>query len=493
MSQGVGVISVSCGSSHSAAVVANGEADSIVFTWGRGEDGQLGLGDATEHATPQVVQYLLKQGVSSIHCGAEYTVCYSKSRRQVWSWGWADFGRLGHGDLGDVFVPRPISFFAGMPVAEVACGDTHTLVLTESGELYAFGRNQAGQLGLGHSEDQLTPQLVGALSGQRVASIACGAEHSVASTSTGQVYAWGWGRYGNLGDGHRDDRLLPTRVCGLEGAVAARVNCGWRHSVVVTDAGLLYSFGWSKYGQLGHGDMTDRLTPTLVEALRGRVVVSVAGGWRHTVAVDSEGVLYGWGWNKFGQLGLGDTNDRCSPTVVSIPPATTTSAAAAASDGSAAAGASSAAPKVTLLASGWRHTLAATADGAVYAWGRGVNGQLGIGEEEDRCHPAELTSLCAGHADMAALLARATAAAAACSPGRGYVAPADRYAVVPGAGGAMAGFPSSGDDGDAVVPDVVMVDGVVVPDRPAMPPPPPRQPHSAPNGDQHGVAKKTRL
>lgn len=72
-----------------------------------------------------------------------------------------DFGRLGHGECGDVFVPRPIEFFEGRRVAAVACGDTHTLVVTEGdGALYTFGRNQNGQLGLGHTHDCLSPQPV---------------------------------------------------------------------------------------------------------------------------------------------------------------------------------------------------------------------------------------------------------------------------------------------------------------------------------------------
>lgn len=74
-----------------------------------------------------------------------------------------DFGRLGHGDCNDVFVPRPIEFFSGRLVNRVACGDTHTLVVAGDGQLFTFGRNQNGQLGLGHTNDCLSPQLVESL------------------------------------------------------------------------------------------------------------------------------------------------------------------------------------------------------------------------------------------------------------------------------------------------------------------------------------------
>lgn len=90
--------------------------------------------------------------------------------------------------------------------------------------------------------------------GKAVTSVAAGAEHSVVATAQGEVYAWGWGRYGNLGDGERHDRHTPTAVLGLDGVHVAKVACGWRHSAAVSDNGRLYTFGWSKYGQLGHGD-----------------------------------------------------------------------------------------------------------------------------------------------------------------------------------------------------------------------------------------------
>ena len=92
------------------------------------------------------------------------------------------------------------------------------------------------------------------LQGSTVASVAAGAEHSVIATCTGQVFAWGWGRYGNLGDDDRQDRHAPTPVHGLAAVKVASVACGWRHSLALTCDGRLYTFGWSKYGQLGHGD-----------------------------------------------------------------------------------------------------------------------------------------------------------------------------------------------------------------------------------------------
>ncbi|KAB5514141.1 hypothetical protein DKX38_028047 [Salix brachista] len=76
------------------------------------------------------------------------------------------------------------------------------------------------------------------------------------------------------------------------------VACGWRHTISVSSSGGLYTYGWSKYGQLGHGDFEDHLTPHKVEALRGSSISLISGGWRHTMALTSDGNLFGWGWNK---------------------------------------------------------------------------------------------------------------------------------------------------------------------------------------------------
>lgn len=135
----------------------------MVLSWGRGEDGQLGHGDAEDRQEPQAVFSLLHRGATSVHCGAEYSMAVAGGDKQVYSWGWGDFGRLGTGDVKDVFIPCPLPALAGRRVASVACGDTHTLVATAEGQLFAFGRNQNGQCGLGSIQDCLEPQLVTAL------------------------------------------------------------------------------------------------------------------------------------------------------------------------------------------------------------------------------------------------------------------------------------------------------------------------------------------
>ncbi len=166
---------------------------------------------------------------------------------------------------------------------------------------------------------------------------------------------------------------------------------------------------------------SDRLVPTQVAALASVAVRCVAGGWRHSAAVTTDGAIYAWGWNKFGQLGLGDALDRTAPAQLPGLP-----------------------QPVRTLSCGWRHTVAITESAEVYSWGRGVSGQLGHGDEADVHSPKRLEALCAG------TLTRGGIAATATTPGE-YVAPADRYAVVPGEPGCS----SCGGANGAAVPSAV--------------------------------------
>ena len=397
----VRVASISCGSSHSLALLSTADG-TVVASWGRGEDGQLGHGDAEERQKPQAIYSLLGAKISSVHCGAEYSVAMSAATNHIHAFGWGDFGRLGSGDCRDSFVPTPIQGLSNKTVTSISCGDTHTLVATAEGELYSFGRNSSGQLGLNSTDDALLPQRVEALAGKVVSKVACGAEHSVVLTDNGDVYCFGWGRFGNIGDGHRDDRHVPVKVAALEGVKITQVACGWRHTLAVDDGGILHTWGWNKYGQLGFPDLQDQVYPKRMDSLN--TVKLVAGGWHHTLAVDSAGKLFSFGWNKFGQLGLGHNEDVSSPEHVD------------------AFGGES----IVLVSSGWRHNLAVTDRGRLFSWGRGVDGQLGLSSAEDKNYPTEIVELSAPTVDVEAIMKEA-------HPVVMYAIPtvSDRYAVVP--------------------------------------------------------------
>ncbi|XP_075493965.1 ultraviolet-B receptor UVR8-like [Primulina tabacum] len=396
-----GVLLISAGASHSVAVLAG----NAVCSWGRGEDGQLGHGDADDRFSPTHLTGLDGKEIVSVSCGADHTTAYSESQKQVYSWGWGDFGRLGHGNSSDLFSPQPVKALQGLQIKQIACGDTHCLAVTMDGEVQSWGRNQNGQLGIGNTEDSLVPRKIETFQGISVKMVAAGAEHTAAVTEDGGLYGWGWGRYGNLGLGDRDDRLLPGIVSSVKGEKMVLVACGWRHTISVSSSGNLYTYGWSKYGQLGHGDFEDHLIPHKLESLSGNCISQISGGWRHTMALATDGKLYGWGWNKFGQLGVGDNIDQCSPVQVTFPLD----------------------QKVEKISCGWRHTLAVTEWQNVFSWGRGTNGQLGHGDSVDLNVPKIIVAFSRdGSGGQHIDISKADA-----SSEKSSVSRAERYAVVP--------------------------------------------------------------
>ncbi|CAI5480586.1 unnamed protein product [Closterium sp. Yama58-4] len=406
------VVAISAGASHTVALLS----DDRVCAWGRGEDGQLGLGSAEEQLEPTEVAALAGKRVSALACGADHTTAYSEDSQTLWSWGWGDFGRLGHGHSSDVFLPHAVASLCGRPIKHIACGDCHCIAVDANGTAFSWGRNQNGQLGLGTLDDALLPTHITALAGVPLRMVAAGAEHTAAAAEDGRLYGWGWGRYGNLGLGDRLDRKLPEQVTAIESERIAQVACGWRHTIAVNEEGRLFTYGWSKYGQLGHGDFQDHLTPSPVPAMQDKRIVQVSGGWRHSVALDADGVVYAWGWNRFGQVGVGNSEDQCSPQRIE-----------------------SISERVVAVACGWRHTVVLSEGGNVYSWGRATSGQLGHGDTTDRNLPKRVEAISAdgdrcrhisgpGGRKDAAAAAHAEVPDAAAT----WVSPAERYAVVPG-------------------------------------------------------------
>ncbi|CAM6128535.1 unnamed protein product [Calypogeia fissa] len=265
--------------------------------------------------------------------------------------------------MDDNVISRPwlVSLAAGVSITSVAAGGRHTLALSDTGQVWGWGYGEEGQLGLGSRVGLMpTPQLIQCLEapllnsngssiqkessnvsvailGNRVTRIACGGRHSAVLTDSGAVMSFGWGLYGQCGQGSTEDQLSPVHVSALGGIKVARLAAGLWHTAFVTDEGDVYTNGGNQFGQLGTlGDQAEML-PTLVDAplLENECAVSVSCGARHTAILTDKGKLFCWGWNKYGQLGTGDSVDRDTPVEVPLDNAVASS-----------------------LACGWWHTLA---------------------------------------------------------------------------------------------------------------------------------------
>lgn len=343
----------------------------MMYSWGRGEDGQLGLGDTSDQYKPVPVDVLKDKGVVQICCGSGHTVVLT-GEGEVYTWGRGDDGRLGHGDNGWKYVPRVVEALRGKNIVQVTCGSYHTAAITDAGELYSWGGGMYGKLGHGNESGHSRPCLVDALKGVVLTQIACGSRHTIALSDAYEVYTWGDQENGVAGHGETEGhQYLPRKVAALAGKETIQVAaCGF-HTSALTSSGRVYTWGEGKFGRLGHGDERNKSVPTMIEALSHVKVTQVACGGFHSAATTESGALMTWGGGEHGQLGHGDKVNKTTPYTVS-----------ALAD-----------QVLIMITCGWSHTAALTDDGTVYTWGNGDHGKLGYGDTQKVTVPRVVEAL----------------------------------------------------------------------------------------------------
>ena len=276
-------------------------------------------------------------------------------------------GLLGHGEgvtrlNTPTRLPSPLG---GERAVSVSAGAFHNLALTGSGAIWSWGQGGLGALGHGDDdddddeEDKCQPNKLEAFAESRVVAVSAAWEHSLAITADGAVWSWGWG--GKLGHGNRQYQLLPKKVEAFAGQRVLAVSAGDNHNLAITADGAVWSWGYGGSGKLGHGDEQNQLLPKKIEALAGRRVVAVSAGERHSLTLTADGAVWSWGGGGWGQLGHGDWQHQLLPKKVET---------------------FSAGQRVVAVSAEGSHSLAITADGAVWSWGNGGNGRLGHGDQQ---------------------------------------------------------------------------------------------------------------
>lgn len=187
------------------------------------------------------------------------------------------------------------------PFADLAAGGDHALALDADGRVWAWGRNDAGQLGDGTVEERATPVRVAFPDGVAVRAVFAGTDHSLALDADGALWAWGDNRYGALGDGSAEDRRTPVRVRAPEGvAFVAAVGGSWVTIALDAD-GRVWAWGDNVFGQLGDGGDEERARPERV-ALPADLAVASIDGYDSFFAIGTDGALWGWGANYGGEV-----------------------------------------------------------------------------------------------------------------------------------------------------------------------------------------------
>uniref|UniRef100_J3S1J2 Putative E3 ubiquitin-protein ligase HERC4-like n=1 Tax=Crotalus adamanteus TaxID=8729 RepID=J3S1J2_CROAD len=288
-------------------------------------------------------------------------------------WGNASFGQLGLGGIDEEIVlePRRCSFFVNKKVQDVGCGLRHTVFVLDDGTVYTCGCNDLGQLG--HEKSRKRPEQVGALDAQNIVTVSCGEAHTLALNDKGQVYAWGFAVDGQLGlSGTEEYTRVPRNIKSLSDIQIVQVACGYFHSLALSKGSEVFSWGQNKYGQLGLGyEYKKQASPQIIKSLLGIPFAQIAAGGAHSFVLTLSGAVFGWGRNKFGQLGLNDENDRYVPNLLK----------------------SLRSQKIVYISCGEDHTAALTKEGGVFTFGAGGYGQLGHNSTAHEINPRKVFEL----------------------------------------------------------------------------------------------------
>ena len=305
--------------------------DSSVWAWGANGYGQLGDGSTTIRYTPVPITTLTD--TTNLEGGWYHTLARNATS-QLHTWGYNVNGRLGDGTTTQRTSPTLIGSLTG--VTAVAGGTSHSVAVA-NGTAWAWGANGEGQLGDNTTTQRLSPVAVGGLSGLTITAVAGGYLHSLALTSTGTVWAWGRNVEGQLGIGNTvTPKLLPVATSGLSAVTAVRA--GLYFSLALKADGTVWGFGHNYYGQLGDLSNQPRSTPAQ-SALTG--VIAIAAGDNHSVALKADGSVWTWGSNASSQLGIAGAPSTSNtplqvvglPTIVAVAAGSSHSLALAA-DGS---------------------------------------------------------------------------------------------------------------------------------------------------------------
>lgn len=280
---GVKLLQAASGERHSLLLFSNHR----VHSFGDNRWGQLGQRREQSTDQPEPIQALANLHVDLVSCGKAHSLAVCQKGR-VFAWGAGSDGQLGIGEFKEInFMPMKIKALADIKIIQVSCGHYHSLALSEDSQVFSWGNNSQGQLGLGKKFcSQASPQKVKSLEGIPLAQVAAGGTHSFALSLMGTSFGWGSNSAGQLALSEKNIEVniyKPHSIGALKNLGVVYISCGHEHTAVLTQDGQVFTFGGNSSGQQHHSPRSNRRGPQLVEGIGGHVSQIECGSY-HTIA-----------------------------------------------------------------------------------------------------------------------------------------------------------------------------------------------------------------
>ncbi|ELV09900.1 Serine/threonine-protein kinase Nek9 [Tupaia chinensis] len=291
---------------------------SEVYVWGGGK------------STPQKLD-VIKSGCSARQvCAGNTHFAVVTVEKELYTWvnmqgGTKLHGQLGHGDKASYRQPKHVEKLQGKAIRQVSCGDDFTVCVTDEGQLYAFGSDYYGCMGVDKvaGPEVLEPMQLNFFLNNPVEQVSCGDNHVVVLTRNKEVYSWGCGEYGRLGLDSEEDYYTPQKVDVPKALIIVAVQCGCDGTFLLTQSGKVLACGLNEFNKLGlnqcmsgiinheaYHEVPYTTSFTLAKQLSFYKIRTIAPGKTHTAAIDERGRLLTFGCNKCGQLGVGNYKKR---------------------------------------------------------------------------------------------------------------------------------------------------------------------------------------
>ncbi len=338
--------------------------DGQLFGFGANFSGQLGLGHTANQSTAQLISLPLDARPCQVSAGSFHSLILCDDG-SVYGFGSNAQGQLGLGHRDNQSTPQLILMPTEARPCQVSSGHVHSLILCDDGSVYGFGYNSSGQLGLGHTDDQSTPQLIPLPTEARPCQISAGYYHSLILCDDGSLYGFGSNASSQLGLGHTANRSTPQLIPLPLDARPCQISPGYNHSLILCEDGSVYSFGGNAFGQLGLGHRDNQSTPQFIPMPTKARPCQVSAGAGHSFILCQDGSAYSFGDNGSGQLGLRHKTNQSTPQLISMPTKS----------------------GLCQVSAGYNHSFILCKDGSAYDFGGNDCGQLGLGHETNQSTP----------------------------------------------------------------------------------------------------------